>query len=192
MNGLWKDLKEASVLPFVDNSGFISIRNLKSNPDIPESALKTGSIMRKTAISDILEIEGVDTDIGLHHILGDRRKYKIILSQFVESHSAFSNGIQTALESHDIPEAISLIHSLRGASGYIGAAFLKEQAGTIEEKLRQGILPDKNSLQILLSAINSLIENITATLNTEDDNIRITVFNELEARIRNSDETLGL
>jgi len=157
---------------------------------VPPSSLYTDIPMQEESEADIPEIDGIDTDVGLHHILGDRRKYSLMITRFIDIHHNSSSEILSALELGNIQKAISLVHTLRGAAGHIGAIRLQKESEKMEEQLRRGKIPEKENQQQFFSILDRLIESIETSLDSGKDSSRSSLFDELEEKIRNSDESI--
>ena len=136
------------------------------------------------------DIEGINTETGLRNILGDKVKYRRMLIQFVENHGNTASDIENALKSGRREEAASIIHSLRGSAGLIGAENLQTLSGEMEELLRGTKPAESVHLRPLLLSVNNLIDDISDALIVNNNEKRIQLFEELEHRIRKSDETL--
>jgi len=157
---------------------------------VPPSTLYTDIPRQEEPASDIPEIDGIDTDVGLHHILGDRRKYSLMITRFIDIHRNSSSEILSALELRNIPKVIALIHTLRGAAGHIGAIQLQKESEEMEEQLRRSEIPSKESQQQFFSTLDRLIESIATSMDSGKDRNRSRLFDELEEKIRNSDESI--
>lgn len=79
----------------------------------------------------------LNTQEALLRVMGDQDLYIDILFSFLDSQSDAVELLSSALEKTDIELAKRLIHSLRGASGTIGADAVFEMADKVERSIRE-------------------------------------------------------
>lgn len=77
---------------------------------------------------------------------GDMVLARSIVSTFLEDIHLQINSLQTAYESSDINTLIRRVHSIKGASGYIGAQKLFRLSTDLEKKLNSGEVEDIRNL----------------------------------------------
>lgn len=81
-------------------------------------------------------IPGIDTDIGLIRIGGDPAAYRKVLQKFWISHRDAEKEIRSALEDCDREKAEFLVHTIKGASGNIGAQKLHRASEDLDIVLK--------------------------------------------------------
>ena len=86
----------------------------------------------------IPRLKGVDTEIGLKHVGGNRALYLKILIKFREGQSNTVTEIQSALQAQDIEKVQRMVHTLKGLAGSIGAKAVQEKAMALETALLEG------------------------------------------------------
>lgn len=182
----------------VMNAGFSSYIAKPIEPDelyrligeilaIPDSALRPNELTRKNSYDAMWNVEGLDTKIGLRGVLGDQERYLQILQLFAADHQNIQSGIRNAINLENQSEAISLIHTLRGSAGQIGAVDLQQKSGLMEEMLREGGRTDTAALADFFSALDRLLVDIDTLGRSVGTPGGSKLFDELENLIRNSD-----
>ncbi len=85
-----------------------------------------------------LEIEGLDTRLGLRRVMGKQDLYVSLLRKFIASQAGALQRVRDALDAGDRPLAERLAHTLKGVAGNIGAVKLEVEAAALEAALRDG------------------------------------------------------
>jgi len=105
-------------------------------------------------------IPGIDLDLGLKHLAGNKKLYLNLLEDFKKENENFSDQVLAALEAKETETAKRLAHTLKGVSGSIGASDLQKKALQLETAIKeksdtvQSVLDETwNDLQILLTEI---------------------------------------
>jgi urea transport system substrate-binding protein len=134
-------------------------------------------------------LAGINSAAGLRRVNGDAHLYESLLIKFYENQQGFFSRYEKAISEGDFANAELLVHSLKGVAGNIGANDLFIKANVLDTSLKKFIesqnfkqktghlydvsLEDstwtevvyfnyqalKNSLGIVLSAIETLISN---------------------------------
>ncbi|MFC1606459.1 response regulator [Candidatus Latescibacterota bacterium] len=110
---------------------------------------------------DIPDIDGVDIDVGLKRVAGNKKLYRNILEKFHGNYADTTGEIKAAYEAGDIELAQRLAHTVKGVSGNIAALDLQEKATELDADLKEGGT-DKFDVLLanfdtsLMSVINSL------------------------------------
>ncbi|MFM7084678.1 MAG: response regulator [Hyphomicrobium sp.] len=105
-------------------------------------------------LDDLKSISGLDTQAGLKCVSGSQKLYLKILTTFVTSQASVISDIRKLLETGDLSSAERAAHTLKGASGTIGAHAIQNVSGEIEK-----LLKDKGSNDIIEKHLGDL-ENI--------------------------------
>ncbi len=116
---------------------------------------------------DLPEIAGINQQLGLKHLAGNRVLYKKLLINFCSSESDFSQRLQTALIQHDFAGAIRTAHTLKGLAGTIGAQQLQHLATELEQNCKED--PRHIKAEVLAATeleLQHLLENLSV-LQTE-------------------------
>jgi len=95
-------------------------------------------VKQASAGQDILlpEIEGVDIANGLQRVVGNKRLYRDLLLQFVQTQHRVDERIAAAVESGDHSLAERLAHSLKGVAGNLGIRTIVYPAAQLEGAIR--------------------------------------------------------
>ena len=115
---------------------------------------------------DSLEIAGIDTKTALKRTGGNRRRYESLLERFADSQVQAVGEIRRALGANDTSTARRLAHSLKGASGNLGAEGLSEVAAKAEAALGQNQGVDA-ALEALSGSLEAVVSAIRAALPAE-------------------------
>jgi signal transduction histidine kinase/CheY-like chemotaxis protein len=117
---------------------------------------------------------GLDVDVALRRLLGDRNLYVSMLRRFAERHRSFERDVRAALNDADWATAERLAHTLKGLAASIGATPLATHATTLESLIRAQTAPLAMSaqLQIVQRTLDATVAPILAvyeTANTAHD-----------------------
>jgi len=85
-----------------------------------------------------LAIEGLDMASGLRRVANKPSIYVKLLRMFVQDHAHDADLIRGAIAVANRELALRALHTLKGVSGNIGAVALSQEAGEVEELVRQG------------------------------------------------------
>jgi two-component system sensor histidine kinase/response regulator len=125
-------------------------------------------VANSTATDKSLNIQGVDTRLGLSRTMGDRQLYCKLLRLFVMDQRTAINQIRDALVKADYKTAERIAHTLKGVSGLIGAD-VQLLAARIESQI-EGLIPFEQISSLLDSAerqLQATIEAIESSLQNE-------------------------
>ncbi|MES2149757.1 MAG: Hpt domain-containing protein [Pseudomonadota bacterium] len=111
------------------------------------------------ATRDILDVAE-----GMERIMGDRQLYTRMLTRFRSDYAGGSGPVQCALAAADDELAHRLVHTLKGASGMIGAQRLHHQADVLERALRTGSGTALQELGVLATELLSVMRVIDTLL----------------------------
>ncbi len=139
--------------------------------------------MRTQNDAKFLEIPGLDIMSALRQVLGNRDRLRSILGLFADENRHFPERLDHAIHSGGGDEAVSLLHTLRGAAGHIGAFAVKDEAGRLEETIRSGGKAEEDEIARLSRAVTTLSEHITAAMPMFDT---VHILDRLEDLIRSS------
>ena len=132
---------------------------LPDYPASPPSALPASAPVPGGVDSAILDVAD-----GIERIMGDRDLYARMLARFRDDYRAGVQPIQAALSEADRALAHRRAHTLKGASGMIGAVRLHELACALEVAIRTNPAREQACLQALQPAFALLLHAIDATL----------------------------
>lgn len=99
----------------------------------------------------------LDIDEGLERLMGDRRLYMQLLRRFRQDYQHVAGQVRQALAQGDTEGAQRRIHSLKGASGMIGAQELHHLAGMAEYSFLSAGLELQAALDLLDAALAGLL-----------------------------------
>jgi HPt (histidine-containing phosphotransfer) domain-containing protein len=91
----------------------------------------------------------VDVNDGIERVMGNRDLYSRMLRRFRNDYQHGVLPIRTALSDGDLTLAHRLVHTIKGASGMIGAHRLHGRATQLEEAIRTGAADQRELLASL-------------------------------------------
>ncbi len=115
---------------------------------------------------EIPELTGIDVEIGLKRVAGNRRLYRTILLQFRDSAANTLSELKVALSDGDVETATRSAHTIRGVAGNIGAVDLQKMAERLESALKNG---ESSGLESLLSDIEFHLAQILPGISVLDE-----------------------
>jgi HPt (histidine-containing phosphotransfer) domain-containing protein len=140
---------------------------------------------------DMPELDGIDVEAGLNRLLGNRGTYRRILLKFRDDFRNAGDAINDLVSKESYEEAERMAHSIKGASGNLGADELQRASGSLEKWFKDGgkdLLKQEyenfiKALDKVLTSISTLDvgiqkeqkeESITAEPFTEEQKIMVT------------------
>ncbi len=132
------------------------------------------------------ELTGIDVDSGLDRIGGDYEAYRSLLIKFYKNHDHALDEIKMNLKKGDTQKSESLVHTLKGVSGNIGANSLYRALEDLDSALKTGgSIPDNlfEQTEERLKEVLSSISTLTVKGETED-----TVNGDVMASDKRSEE----
>lgn len=103
-------------------------------------------------------VPGIDIAAGIRRVAGDRDAYLMLLKKFPVQFATFETDLLCALENGQLPDALMLVHSLKGVAGNLGAIPIYDQAARLETQIRNQGQPDE--LKAMLSQLNQFLAAI--------------------------------
>ena len=104
------------------------------------------------------DIPGLDIDIGLRTLMGNRISYRTLLIGFVDQFGNASTELADLVAAGDREALARFIHSLKGVAGNLGVTKLYESAQIVEPLLKANDLPsDAPEMMRLKMAIDEII-----------------------------------
>jgi len=88
--------------------------------------------------SDAGDVPAVNHAGGVARLMGDGALFGRVLARFRNEYRQAAAGVRAAYDQGDLPLALRLVHTLKGAAGMIEAVPLRCQADTVERLLRAG------------------------------------------------------
>ncbi len=112
------------------------------------------------------KLPGIDIDSALNRLMGNRKLFKTLLTDFYRDYQNAAHDIRTALDKNELKTALLLAHTLKGVAGNLSALQLQGAAYEVEKALRQenldkiDVLVDKleNALTQLLQSSLTILE----------------------------------
>ena len=86
--------------------------------------------------ADLVTRDTIDVNDGIERVMGNRELYARMLRRFRSDYQQGALPIRTALSDNHRDLAHRLVHTLKGASGMIGAQRLHARASALEEAIR--------------------------------------------------------
>lgn len=109
-----------------------------------------------------LAIAGLDMVAGLRRVLGKKTVYLALLRRYVAGQKSVVADIRHVLDRDDPSTAERLAHTLKGASGTVGATGVQQLAAELEAAIQSNSPPDV--LQARLAAVGAPLETLLADL----------------------------
>ncbi|ARD23333.1 hybrid sensor histidine kinase/response regulator [Shewanella japonica] len=118
---------------------------------------------------DKINIDGIDTELGLIRANGDIKLYKKLLSHFNVTATSFVNDFNQADTSN---ASLILAHTLKGIAGTIGATQLQATAGTLETEIANDASVEQIDAQLInvKKILDPIIDAINDYLNDQSTN----------------------
>ncbi len=108
--------------------------------------------------ADLVTRDTIDVNDGIERVMGNRDLYGRMLRRFRSDYQDGALPIRTALASDNTVLAHRMVHTLKGASGMIGAHRLHARASELEEALRLEAGDFRTILASLISEIEKVLQ----------------------------------
>ncbi|MDI9855611.1 response regulator [Comamonas sp. 17RB] len=123
------------------------------------------AVPKRSELSELPKLPGVDLAAGLHIVQQDARLYRRLLGLYAHEQAGFAAAFTAAVQAGDAPLATRLAHTLKGASGTIGAQALATAAAGLEAACqttpsRTGVLPLLGQVEALLQPLITALEQL--------------------------------
>ncbi|HID97113.1 MAG TPA: response regulator [Thermodesulfobacteriaceae bacterium] len=115
--------------------------------------------------TDFPYVRGIDIRTGLIRTGWNRKLYLELLRRFRKHHGSVPEKIKASLEDNDTATAERLAHTLKGASGNVGASELAGIAGQAEDSIRAG----NTDIDLLISAMTEELTRVCNAIDTLAD-----------------------
>ena len=106
----------------------------------------------------------LDTTDGIERVMGDRELYVRMLRRFRSDYAHGAAPVRAALAHADIELAHRIAHTVKGASGMIGARALHEHASALEQALRTASGDEQAELDALEPKLQEVLRAIDILL----------------------------
>jgi two-component system sensor histidine kinase/response regulator len=118
------------------------------------------------ALTDVRQVDGLDSTDGLRRVGGNNTLYVKLLRQFAGQHADAVGQIRAALATNEIESATRLAHTLKGVAGNLGAGEVQHAAAAVETLLRDGSPADatRQALEQLAGVLDPLLVRLRAAL----------------------------
>ncbi len=110
----------------------------------------------------------IDPQDGLDRLMGDQRLYLRMLGRFRDDYQDWMGRLHAAIASQDLPLAHRMAHTLKGASGMIGAHPLHWQACALERALRTNSGTQIDEMHTLAPLLEALLRALDAMLGVKE------------------------
>jgi two-component system, sensor histidine kinase and response regulator len=139
------------------------------SPSVRAPLLAQGGALESPALP--YGVEGLDVDLGLRRVMGQRARYITLLRKFVASQASAGVDIRSALDVGNPLLAERVAHTLKGVAGAIGAVPLANAAGALEALINRGARADEweSSLLPVNQLLAGLVQALQARLGQEAD-----------------------
>jgi HPt (histidine-containing phosphotransfer) domain-containing protein len=111
---------------------------------------------------------------GIARLMGDGALFGRVLARFRNEYRQAAAGIHAAYDQGDIPLALRLVHTLKGAAGMIEAVPLRRQADAVERLLRAGAGDVHGSLVRLQDELERVLRELDKLASTLPDRVSAT------------------
>ncbi len=131
------------------------------------------SIGLNSSDGDTLSLPGISVESGLERIGGDQKAYIKMLLKFRVNQAAAIDELKKALHSDDLKQAKSIIHTLKGVSGNIGADVLSKSALDLEKIILEEHTNElAGQLDKLEEALNQVLASISSLDSSDSEPVR--------------------
>jgi len=112
------------------------------------------------------QLTGIDQQLGLRRVSGNRKLYLTILKQFGENQRSAATDIAGALAAGDRTTAERLAHTAKSVAGNIAATGLQAAAAAVEASLRRGspVAQVQARLDVFAAQLAALVGELDAKL----------------------------
>lgn len=118
----------------------------------------SGSLEQAELRADPVTRDTIDVNDGIERVMGNRDLYARMLRRFRSDYEDGALPIRTALASEDTVLAHRMVHTLKGASGMIGAHRLHARASELEEALRLETGDFRGLLASLIDEMHTVLQ----------------------------------
>ena len=135
--------------------------------EAPRAAAATAA---DTADAALFSVDGLDARAGLQHMAGNLASYRSLLRLYLGTHRDDMDRLGRHLDAGERDAARRIAHSLKGASGSVGALTLQSLAADTERALRDGA-PEttlRDSVERLDTALAGLLGALATALGEPD------------------------
>jgi len=147
----------------------------KEKQKIPSPDDYKDFVSQETEESNKIEIEGLNTNIGIASTNGNMKSYLNLLSTFHMDGTSKLEEIKTCIETNKIPLYVTHVHALKSACRSIGAIELSEAAAALEAAGK------KEDLSYINANNDAFVTNLETTLN----NINIALIEKAKESKKN-------
>jgi HPt (histidine-containing phosphotransfer) domain-containing protein len=106
----------------------------------------------------------IDVAGGIARLMGDSALFARVLARFGKEYRGMPDAIRGALDSGDMPLALRLAHTLKGAAGLIEAVPLRRSAQALEQALRGNVDDPYARLAQLDGALDAVLHELDTAL----------------------------
>ncbi|MDM8516115.1 PAS domain S-box protein [Desulfobacterales bacterium HSG16] len=115
------------------------------------------------------KIQGLDTDMALKSLRGNKAIFIKVIKEFVDKHANTADEIRTALKIKDMEAAKILSHTMKSVAGYLSAEKLSQAALDLETGIRQNHVKEFDRLtDSFEDAMKIVLEDIQIFLDKEE------------------------
>ena len=120
------------------------------------------AVPKLSELPELPELPGVDLAEGLRIVQQDTRLYRRLLGLYAHEQAGFVAAFTAAVQAGDAPLATRLAHTLKGASGTIGAQALAAAAAALEAACHSN--PSRTDVLPLLGQVEAQLQPLIAAL----------------------------
>ncbi len=114
--------------------------------------------------ADAVTRDTIDVNDGIERVMGNRELYRRMLRRFRKDYSQGALPVREALAVNDRALAHRIVHTLKGATGMLGAHRLMERAAQLEEVLRTGSGGEREALASLITEFEKTLQLLDVLL----------------------------
>ncbi len=121
----------------------------------PVPQVPTGEAGVAQHYSSTIDPQGAMVRLGVEEDV-----YRRVVETFCLDYHTFDGRLAKALDDRDVKAVQTLVHSLKGSSGTVGADALAERARKMEEGCKSGTLPAPEQIGLLLADLAEVIQGL--------------------------------
>ncbi|WP_432695185.1 response regulator [Marinobacterium sp. YM272] len=139
------------------------VRWIKPREGLGKVALAARKEATVQAELSLPEVEGLDTEVGLARLGGNRKLYRDLIRRFIKDQKSAATEIRAALDAEDSALAERLAHTTKGVAGNLGATGIQESAQQLEHAInKQDLAQAERLLPGFTATLDAMMEALDA------------------------------
>jgi|GEM_PF-1949041 len=136
----------------------LKVERRYSEDDRKTPSWTPGEVVDTHGLSGTLRLEGIDVELGLSKISGNRELYLRLLNKFFQNNKNTVKDLETAIGQNDYEQIRVISHTIKGVSGNLGMNDLFESSSHVEKAAKDG------NLEIVQSCFTRFVSDMETVL----------------------------